>query len=175
MRFETSTDKDMISGARAGGGGNTVRMMLGAGLIWLCDIVMQTAVAEIWQQWAQILGRGVIIGLVSIIGLFLVYQNMFNQENETTMNDENDDSEDVAHDNELTLSLKEGPRRLSLRRGSLKLPTINITTHLDNVEQLKTPDWNESQFKTPLPYKTPSPQEYCDKEPSFTNIPIFRS
>ena len=81
----------------------------------------------------------------------------------------------MVGDNELTLSVKEAPRRLSLRRGSLKLPTINIT-NLGDVGQLKTPDWNESQFKTPLPYKTPSPQDYCDNEPpSYKNIPIFRS
>ena len=160
--------------SRAGGGVGTVRMMVGAGLVWLCDIVVQTAVAEMWQQWAQILGRGAIIVFVSIIGLFLIYQNMFKHESETTMNDGNDDSEDVAGDNELTLSVKEAPRRLSLRRGSLKLPTINVT-NLGDVGQLKTPDWNESQFRTPLPYKTPSPQDYCDKKPSYTNIPIFRS
>ena len=38
----------------AGGG---ARMMVGAGILWLCDILMQTAVAEICQEWVKFLRR----------------------------------------------------------------------------------------------------------------------
>ena len=37
---------------------SSARLVVGGAAVWLCDTLLQTLVAEAWQEWAGSLGRG---------------------------------------------------------------------------------------------------------------------
>ena len=106
--------------------------------------------------------------LISVVAMILVYFQIFktqNEPNSETLTLSETEDEDLA---EAYHYLK----RKSLRRASLKLPKITL-----NDESLPVShDWNESQFHTPLPYKTPQPRDVASQNQiAFTEIPIIRT
>ena len=38
-------------------GGQPIRMMIGAGVVWVSDLLMQTVLAEVVEEWTNFLGR----------------------------------------------------------------------------------------------------------------------
>ena len=106
--------------------------------------------------------------IISVVVLILIYFQIFKTENVQStgsVNASEDEDEDLA---EAYHYLK----RRSLRRASLKLPRITLNDDTLSVSH----DWNESQFHTPQPYKTPSPKDTTSQNKIvFTEIPIIRT
>ena len=105
----------------------TTQMMLGAGLVWLSDLLLQAVLAEVLEDWTSSFGRWILLAVFVMAGMILLYQH-FTEEKQNCA-----ECEDSRR------------RQLSM----LSIPEVSEAA-ID-----ESPSWAEHNFHTPIPYKTP--------------------
>merc|ERR1711915_518991 len=130
----------------------TTQMMLGAGLVWLSDLLLQAVLAEVLEDWTSSFGRWILLAVFVMAGMILLYQHLTEEKQNCA------ECEDSRR------------RQLS----TLSIPEVSEAA-ID-----ESPSWAEHNFHTPIPYKTPHPckigmngpvsNQNKTQGPSFTQI-----
>jgi len=147
------------------GGQRNLGMAMGAGLLWLADSMLQTALAGVLEEWTQLWGRSVLfLVLLASGGYLLLHHNISNSnptsppanstpcdctisppppcECKNTTTEADEEIESISSNN---------------RRPSINLQIICPTPPPLVDRQGSTSSWGEHLFHTPPPYQTPHP------------------